>query len=668
MNKLGILIASSLLLLASCSREVPEVDITAKQRPDPWSKELVAAARAIPLQHEGRVKPFDTLASFTLYSIHGRRDLKFCWGDQQTEVTTLTPTEWLLDVFFFPDQAARYPLFRIDNAEVFRALWPKEEHFQKLDLEYVSYQRLVPVANTLFDTVQKLEEKKDVKSMDPGEQALVALRDRLWSYHRLQQKFALLHSPYLIKGDKLLAQFEGHEHAGLYEVMTKARSIAALALEVRSLPPEQAGTAEAISQELSGLAHDSMGGPAFFPPIEGKDKVEKWTSLGDLAQLALAGQMPERQASLLRQLDIAATAPNLAARESAIMAFQGQSVAMAQSRGEYDKVDLEAKYYAWSLAYSALHWFLPGFIIVAFSWLFVRQRWIAWAGFGFTLVGLGYLVADITLRCIITSRPPIKNLYDTFLFIAAVSVAVALIAELITRRRIALAAAPILGLSLIMLARTFETMDGSDTMRQLQAVLNSNYWLATHVTIINAGYAAGMLAMALANIWLLLRAFRIWDNNPSYQKSVVRMTYGVTCFGLLFAVVGTILGGVWANDSWGRFWGWDPKENGALLICLAQTALLHARMSGWVRDFGFCLGAAATGIVVAFSWFHVNLLGVGLHAYGFSSGLKRGLFTFYGIEGGIMLAGIIGQLMRLAIPAAKPSAEPVPPALPARSH
>ena len=124
------------------------------------------------------------------------------------------------------------------------------------------------------------------------------------------------------------------------------------------------------------------------------------------------------------------------------------------------------------------------------------------------------------------------------------------------------------------------------------------------------------------------------------------MTYGVTCFGLAFAVVGTILGGVWANDSWGRFWGWDPKENGALMICLAQVSLLHARFSGLVRDFGFVVWSAVTGAVVVFSWFHVNLLGIGLHSYGFSSGLRDAVWTSYLVQAGFVVVGTIDVLLR----------------------
>ena len=167
-----------------------------------------------------------------------------------------------------------------------------------------------------------------------------------------------------------------------------------------------------------------------------------------------------------------------------------------------------------------------------------------------------------------------------------------------------------------------------------------------HVPTMNIGYASGVAAALVAMAWIAVRALRIDHPDSPLAKSLYRMAYGVTCFSLATSVVGTILGGVWANDSWGRFWGWDPKENGALLICLAQIALLHARMSGMVRDAGFALWTVVTGAIVVFSWFHTNLLGVGLHAYGFSSELLTGVWVSYTVLGVFFAVGAIDVLLR----------------------
>jgi ABC-type transport system involved in cytochrome c biogenesis permease subunit len=241
------------------------------------------------------------------------------------------------------------------------------------------------------------------------------------------------------------------------------------------------------------------------------------------------------------------------------------------------------------------------------------------------------LITGITIRCIIRSRPPISTLYETVLFIAAVCVVVALFLEYINRQRIALAVAPALGFIGMLIAYKYEAKEGVDTMPSLQAVLDTNFWLMIHVTTINIGYAASFLSGALAHIYIFGRLFKI-KNNPKTYRSMTRMVYGVLCFGLLFSVVGTILGGIWANDSWGRFWGWDPKENGALMICIWALVVLHAKMGGYIRDIGINMGAVVLAMITAFSWWGVNLLGVGLHSYGFTSGIMNLLVAYWVFE------------------------------------
>lgn len=643
-------------IMVGCGRPLPVVDPESRERTEAWSAEVVAALGATPVQHGGRVKPLGTLASFSLYFIHGRRDMKFGWGGQQDKVA-LTPTEWLLDVWFHPRQAAQYPLFRVENASVFRTLWPERQHAQRPDFEYLSYQELYPVGGRLEELVRDLERTNDSKDLGPDDAALQQIYRQLLTYHRLHQKFIYLHAPFAADGEKLQALFGGRQTAILAEVVIKALDVARIVSDETASEVER-NAALRIGQTLSGMSADASDNVVLFPPGASAGEEERWHSLGDIISLGMKGELSDQHARQLAQLNAAAIAPDHATTEEALLGYQRIAVAEATRRGEYDGVELEANYYAWGLSYKALHWFLPAFLCAALGWFFLRRKWIHRLTFGLTSVGLAYLVADVVLRCIVRGRPPILYLFDTFLFIAAIGVLAALITELVTRRRIALSVAPLMGALLIMLARAFEVIDGQDTMKPLQAVLDSNYWLATHVTTINIGYAAGMLGMLLADAWLIMHAFRLWRGEPGLHKALVRMVYGVTCFGLLFAVFGTIWGGVWANDSWGRFWGWDPKENGALLICLSQIALLHARMSGMVRDFGFCLWAGITGLVVGFSWFGVNVMGVGLHSYGFSSELARGLFMFYMAQGGVLLVGIVGHLLAQRARAAHSAAPP----------
>jgi ABC-type transport system involved in cytochrome c biogenesis permease subunit len=136
--------------------------------------------------------------------------------------------------------------------------------------------------------------------------------------------------------------------------------------------------------------------------------------------------------------------------------------------------------------------------------------------------------------------------------------------------------------------------------------------------VITFGYSAMFFAGALGLIFIVLGLFSKRFSKES-AKSIGSMVYGVTCFATLFSLVGTILGGIWADQSWGRFWGWDPKENGALMIVIMGAIVLHARWGGIVKERGLMALAICGGIVTVWSWFGTNLLGVGLHAYGFTS-------------------------------------------------
>jgi hypothetical protein len=122
-------------------------------------------------------------------------------------------------------------------------------------------------------------------------------------------------------------------------------------------------------------------------------------------------------------------------------------------------------------------------------------------------------------------------------------------------------------------------------------------------------------------------------------------SFRITCFALLFSFVGTILGGIWADQSWGRFWGWDPKENGAVLIVLANAIFLHARWGGLVKERGMANIAIFGNIVTAWSYFGTNMLGVGLHSYGFMSSAAMWLTLFIGSQLFFIGCGLLPQDM-----------------------
>jgi ABC-type transport system involved in cytochrome c biogenesis permease subunit len=233
---------------------------------------------------------------------------------------------------------------------------------------------------------------------------------------------------------------------------------------------------------------------------------------------------------------------------------------------------------------------------------------------------------------------------------------------------------------------------GGDTMEMLQAVLDTNFWLATHVVVVTLGYASTFVAGLLAIIYIFLGVFtpmlktKLGQSNlsgragtgavatgsasakPSNKqagtldvgKALTKMAYAIVCFATLFSFTGTVLGGIWADQSWGRFWGWDPKENGALIIVLWNAVLLHARWGGLVKERGFMNMAVFGNIVTAWSWFGVNMLGIGLHSYGFMDAAFKWLMLFISSQVLIICLGLLPLSIWRSFRGVSPASQPSP--------
>jgi ABC-type transport system involved in cytochrome c biogenesis permease subunit len=235
-------------------------------------------------------------------------------------------------------------------------------------------------------------------------------------------------------------------------------------------------------------------------------------------------------------------------------------------------------------------------------------------------------------------RPPVTNLYSSALFVGWGSVLLCLFLERFYKNGIGSVCASTIGFVTLLIAHNLQ-LDG-DSLEMLRAVLDTNVWLATHVVMVTLGYSSVALAGFLGIIYIFRGLFTT-SFNQTTASSLSRMMYGITCFATLFSFVGTILGGIWADQSWGRFWGWDPKENGALLIVLWNAIILHARWGGFIRERGLAVMSVFGNIVVSLSWFGVNMLGVGLHSYGFMDQAFGTLMTFIAIQLVVMALGML---------------------------
>jgi ABC-type transport system involved in cytochrome c biogenesis permease subunit len=260
----------------------------------------------------------------------------------------------------------------------------------------------------------------------------------------------------------------------------------------------------------------------------------------------------------------------------------------------------------------------------------------------------------IGTRIYLQGRPPVTNLYSSAIFIGWAAIPIALAAEWFLRLGLGNVVASLIGFATLVVAHNLD--DGGDTMEMMQAVLDSNFWLATHVVVITIGYSATYLAGFIAAAYVVLGLFTR-SLGPGAMKSLPKMIYGVVCFATLTSFVGTVLGGIWADQSWGRFWGWDPKENGAALIVFINLIILHARWGGMIRDRGLAALAIFGNIVTSWSWFGTNMLGVGLHSYGFIASAAFWLTAFCLSQLGLMMLALVPHRYWRSVRAPAPAPE-----------
>jgi ABC-type transport system involved in cytochrome c biogenesis permease subunit len=240
----------------------------------------------------------------------------------------------------------------------------------------------------------------------------------------------------------------------------------------------------------------------------------------------------------------------------------------------------------------------------------------------------GILAVLFTLRTYVAVRVPLSSLYEIVLLVAMLLMAFEAGAFIFCKRRTFSLVVPVTFMAALMLFFAKFVLEPGDTFRPIPAVLNSSVFLTVHVFTIALGFAGMILSGVVAHVAL----FRASSEKNSASSPLNSLLYGTLIFGAVFTVIGTLLGGVWADFAWGRFWGFDPKECGALFVILWAMLELHLRAGKLVSPRGFALMNCFNVIVTFLCWFGVNLLGVGLHSYGFQSGSLTWLALFVGID------------------------------------
>ena len=563
-------------------------------------------------------------------------------------VKKLSATEWLLLSWFRPDIARKLPLFVVDNSQA----------VGEIDVEPKGL--------------------RDRYSWDEINPARAKLQEKAEAYSQIERKERTSIQNQVIDLARNFFDFDS-----LTRVLDGARvdwrkeTWELLPQEVRAQLPAEGrydawalvGPLKKFIQEKGAAGLPAGAGEAFFstlvenvvrpgqnmpnfPPADPTNLA--WISSGNLiydfltsrSETDTAFALPEpRVVELARAREGLLSAASAGAEpfKAAVKQWSTDLRAAAEARGELDHIDREVGYYQRDYFTNALVFYLLGFLIALIGLVAPRTKFARIThriAFIPLLLGLAYNIWGMVERCIITERPPVATLYETILFITAVSCLVAFLLERVMRNGVAFTLTGFAGALGMFLSNRFMALDGQDTMPTLEAVLITNFWLATHVTSINVGYAGAMLASLLSMVVIGYRTFARGPVALERRRLLTRITYGVVCFGLLFSLVGTVLGGIWANDSWGRFWGWDPKENGALMIVLMCLVILHARLGGYIKETGLHVLSVLLGAITLFSWFGVNQLGVGLHSYGFTDGIWRALLISWGIQASFMLLGL----------------------------
>ena len=249
---------------------------------------------------------------------------------------------------------------------------------------------------------------------------------------------------------------------------------------------------------------------------------------------------------------------------------------------ETAKARREYVFNAWAPFIKSITLYLAVFLLGLCSW-FGWSQTLNRTGFYLLVLAFAVHTAGILFRMWLEGRPPVTNLYSSAVFVGWGAVGLGLVLERVYRDSIGLVMSAALGLCTLVIAHNLAA--GGDTMEMLRAVLDSNFWLTTHVITIALGYSATFVAGFLGAVYVL-RAFFTRNLTAATRERLARMVYGIICFATLFSFIGTVLGGIWADQSWGRFWGWDPKENGALIIVLWNAVILHARWGNLVRERG----------------------------------------------------------------------------------
>ena len=582
----------------------------------------------IPIQEEGRIKPLDSFARNQLLKIYGKTNLTI-YQDENYEISAI---DWLYAVLRQEPSSLNQSIFKIQNPDVVNAL-----NLDKTEKLLYSFNQI----NTGLSTQNNIEliqriSKTDKKFLTLVEKQILDLNikhklfldlfnsasciipiiqisnptiaqafgvssnDRISYFHYIRNQISIHHEL-----QKIVQSIDSNNEneLTLFELKNIMETIAIFENEIF------------IRNQSNKLNSSNI---LKIIPSE-----NEWQSVWNVIdEIKISGSTNNTNSSLLLLLEK--------------IFDDNDEYKKTYLKDYYNVISLETKLNAkllkrevnynqsnlfiWSLIFYILS-LISLFIFSMFKKLPAQLKLVP-----FLMIGIGFLyhLSGIVIRMTILERPPVSTLYESVIFVGLIAVFFCIILEYIKKDNLSIYIGSISGIILHYISFGYAA-DG-DTLGVLVAVLNSNFWLATHVTTITVGYAATVICSLIGHLYLLKAVFN--PKNRSQLKTIYNNMLAMTFIALFFTMFGTILGGIWGDQSWGRFWGWDPKENGALLIVMWLLMMIHLKISGMVKAEGYALGLVLANITVALAWFGVNLLSVGLHSYGFTDGAAFNLFAF----------------------------------------
>ena len=563
----------------------------------------------LPVTANGRIVPLDSLARNSLLAIREKQTLNLePWKGWNENPKIIPATEWLANVMMNSSVADDWPCFRVDNPDLISLLkLPDKDAAKHSDGKHYSWNQIAANIDTFTNENNRVE-AIEAANRTAYENAVAKMHERLVLYAQLKNTVQLENSP------------DWPAELAAYEKLIPD-GIAAVNAQQAGQKFNQTNFDSLVAYISAFQYMANLEPPLILPPTDG---AREWRRMGDaLLDAPRPNGVPiDDSIHDWAKMAGALTANQPDAFNSALKDYYStlvptQSKAGAKARAEVFFNQMEP-------FYNAMVIYVFAGLLAIFSWFNLSETlrrsavWLVWLAFVIHTTGLIY-------RMVLEGRPPVTNLYSSAIFIGWGACLLGIILEKFYKNGIGAVVSAGIGFITLIIAHNLALT--GDTMEMMRAVLDTNFWLATHVVAVTTGYASTFVAGFLALIYIVRGVFTKTLDEAT-GKSLARMIYGIVCFATLFSFVGTVLGGIWADQSWGRFWGWDPKENGALIIVLWNALILHLRWGGMIRERGLVVCAIGGNIVTSWSWFGVNMLGIGLHSYGFTDAAFKWLLLF----------------------------------------